>query len=222
MRLIFIHGFLERENIFDKVAPALEGEKIFVNFWSLLDEKPRHDLNINDFAKEVIEKFGIIESDVLIGHSLGGWMAYHIKSYVHCRIVLISSFTDVNKIGAPIRNTRIIYGFVALGLKVLYPFRSLKKMFLLLNYKNTPKELFSQAFDDITKKENHENVINQLKLIFEPVKKIFETPDLRIHAKLDPVVHAPKEKYYEIPGNHLTIYTQPETVIIPILKFLKH
>ena len=226
MRLIFIHGFLERETIFCHIAPALEGEKIFINLWEMLNEKPRSALNVYDFAKEVIEKFEIVESDVLIGHSLGGWIAYHIKSYALCRIILISSFTDIKKIGSPLRNTHIIYGIVGWGLKLLFPFRSLKSIFLLLNYRNAPKDLFSQAFDDITKKENHENVINQLKLIFENADnqnlQPFQVQDLRIHAKRDPIVHAPKEKFYEIPGNHFTIYTQPEKVIVPILNFLKH
>lgn len=221
MRLIFIHGFLERPDIFKKIMPALPGEKIQVDVWEILREKSRPDLNVLDFAKEVAEKFKITNEDVIIGHSNGGWIAYHIKFHVpDCRVIQISSLTNTNRIPAPTKNIKIIAPAILFGLRLLYIFRGFKSFFLRINYKNAPKDLYAQVLDDITVKENHETIVQQLRIIFEPVEKIPVVPDLRLHAKRDTIVRPPKEKYTEIPGDHFTVYTQPETVIAPILKFL--
>jgi len=142
MRLIFIHGFGENEGIFDKIAPALDGEKVFVNIWSILGNAPREGLNVVDFAQELINRFHIQSTDVIIGHSMGGWIAYHIKQHIGCRIVQIGSWTRFNRVISPIRKGSTIYWLVR---KDLYINRFQKWLFSWLKYRKAPSRAIFEA-----------------------------------------------------------------------------
>lgn len=91
MRLIFIPGFGEDPSIFDRIHPHVKGEKIFLNNWVLLGDHPRSELNALLYARELADRFDIKRDDVIIGHSMGGWIAYHIKHLVRCPIIQIGS-----------------------------------------------------------------------------------------------------------------------------------
>src|ERR1700733_9373523 len=87
MRIIFIHGFGENESIFSKVAPFIPGEHTFLNIWELLGNKPLPGINVLVFAKSLVEKYNITQQDVIIGHSMGGWIAWYIKHFTGSPIV---------------------------------------------------------------------------------------------------------------------------------------
>jgi hypothetical protein len=92
--------------------------------------------------------------------------------------------------------------------------------YLWLNYQNAPsRSIFESTFEDLIQ-GNKTNVISQLKLMFEPVPHIATEPELRIHAHKDTVIKYPREVFYEVSGDHFTLYTQPEEVIKPIRAFL--
>ena len=211
-RLIFIHGFGENESIFTKIAPALGGQQVMVDVWQVLGNNPRPNLNIPDFAQELINRFGIGPQDVVIGHSMGGWIAYHIKAHVGCRIVQIGSWTHFDRVISPIRSAKTIEWLVRNGLYI----NRFQKWLFSLAYKNLPSyQIFTEVFEDLVV-GNKENVISQMKLIFEPTAPLSVTPDLRIHAQADKVILPPKEPFHEVPGDHFTLITHPETVIAPI------
>jgi hypothetical protein len=104
MRLIFIPGFHEEAFNFDHLHPLLQGKKLFLNSWKVLPNRSRPELNAALFAKELIQQYGITSTDVVIGHSTGGWIALCIKQQVHCLIVQISSWTDKRKLTMPAIN----------------------------------------------------------------------------------------------------------------------
>jgi Alpha/beta hydrolase family len=217
MRLIFIHGFGENESIFSKIAPELGGQQVFINVWKALGNEERPNLNVIDFSQELVNKFLITPADVVIGHSMGGWIAHHIKHHVGCRIVQIGSWTHFDRLISPIKNGKIIYWLVRNG---LYINRFQKWLFVRLNYRNAPsRSIFENTFEDLIQ-GNKTNVISQLKLMFEPVPHIATEPELRIHAHKDMVIKYPREVFYEVSGDHFTLYTQPEEVIKPIRAFL--
>jgi hypothetical protein len=219
MRIIFIHGFGETENIFDKIAPALPGEHIFINLWEALGNQSRPDLNIVVFAKETIQKYSIGPNDIIVGHSLGGKIAWYIKHFNGNRIVQIASWTSQKKIVMPIKNIRLIYWLTKRG---LFLNRFAKKYFVNAAYKNKPsREIYEQTFDRLST-GNKNCVINQLRLVLEPVKEpVAVAPDLRIHAKKDKVIRCPDESFEEVSGDHFTLWTEPEKVIAPIRCFLE-
>lgn len=217
MKIYFIHGFGENEHIFDKIAPALSYPKIFVNVWEMLGNEPIEGLNVLNFAKVVVEKYNILPEDLVIGHSMGGWIAHHIKHFANCPIVQIGSWTEKDRVIAPTRNPKIVY---FLCRKRLYINDFTLNLFSRL-YKGKPSlEIFRDSFIRLINADN-QAVINQLMLIFEPVEPIQTKPDLRIHAMKDRVIKPPKETFHLVPGDHFTLITHPDTVIEPILEMIR-
>lgn len=217
MRIIFIHGFGENEAIFDKISPAISGEHHFVNVWDLVGDLPRKDLNVLSFAQRLVEKYNITRQDVIIGHSMGGWIAYHIKHLTNSPIVQIGSWTDADRPYSPIKNEKVVYWLVRNGLF----FNPVVKKYLIKKaYEGKPsRQLYEEIFD-LMINGSKENVINQLRLILSPIsEKLTVKPDLRIHARGDMVVRVPREPFHEVPGDHFTLQTHPETIYEPIVAF---
>jgi len=220
MRLILIPGFGEDETIFDKIHDKLPGEKLVLSFWQLLPNVSVKSLNTGLFAMELIERFQINKTDLIIGHSAGGWVALHIKNVVGCGIVQIASWTDESKVIAPVRNWQIIYLLAKTGL-LLNSFmmqRTVKKY-----YQGKPsKEIFLAIFNKLAN-GNRENVLNQLRLVFKPSPgKLSVKSDLVIHARGDKIIRFPDGPVHEVAGDHFSLYTYPEQVYPPIVDFIKH
>ena len=217
MRIIFIPGFAEDELIFSKIAPHLTGEKLILNSWTLLGDKPRVDFNVLVFAKEFIAKHLITDKDILIGHSMGGWIAYHVKHLVRCRIILIASMTNTNRIIPPVTNNQLIYSAIKKGL-VFNKFTTWISSFGMYHH-DYSKGIFLYYAEKL-QSGNTENIINQLKTIVEPVNVTIEVqPDLRIHSKEDPILKPPTEPYYKVGGDHFTLYTHWEQVLVPLQEY---
>lgn len=219
MRLFFIPGFGEDASIFDKITPHLPGEKVFLDPWLLAGDQARPGLTALEYARELTARFGISRQDAVIGHSTGGWVALHIKHLVGCPVVQIASWTDPRKVVTPVSNRHAIYWFVRNGL-YFTPF--MLRLLVWLGYRNKPsEEIFSAVFRRLIA-GNKDNVVNQLRLIFNPVEEaVTAAPDLRIHARADSIVRYPDEPALEVPGDHFTLYTHPEKVYRPIAAFLR-
>ena len=219
MRLIFIPGLGEDEFIFDHLHPFLPGEKLFLSFWKHLPDVPRPELNAARFARALIQQYRITGNDAIIGHSTGGWVALFIKQEVHCPIIHIASWTTTRKVVNPIRNRNLLFFLVRSG---LYFSPLALRWALKTSYAGTPSAgVFEKVFIRLMK-GNKSNVVNQLRLIFNPVKEpLTVVPDLRIHAKADPIVRFPDDPTYEVPGDHFSLYTYPSTVAVPLVQFLK-
>ena len=219
MRIFFIPGFGEDPSIFDKIHPHIPGEKVFIDNWELVEDRARPDLTAWQYASELVNRYEIRPEDVVIGHSMGGWIAYHIKQLVHCPIIQIASWTKERKVVKPIKNQRLIYWAVK---RNIYFNPLIKKLIIWKSYRQSPSaEVFSSVFDRL-RKANKEQVINQLRITLNPESEPeTEQPDLRIHARGDSIVRFPDEPCYEVPGDHFTLWTHPEKVVEPINSFLQ-
>jgi hypothetical protein len=204
MRIIFIHGFGEDETIFSKIAPHIPGEHTFLNVWELLGNTPLPGINVLVFAQTLVEQYSITKQDVIIGHSMGGWITWHIKHFTGSPIVQIASFTYPDRPYSPIKNVKVVYWLIRNGL--LFN-RFMKRLFILKDYKGKPSEkIYEETFDRLIA-GNKENIINQLRLILTPVpEKPAVKPDLRIHAVADTIVRPPQEEFDEVSGDHFTLY----------------
>ncbi|WP_224998661.1 alpha/beta fold hydrolase [Cesiribacter sp. SM1] len=219
MRLLFIPGFGEDPSIFSSIQDHLPGEKVFLDYWELLGKEPRPELNPLLFAEELVEQYGITSHDVVIGHSTGGWVAYYIKHLVNCPIVQIASWTDMDRVVSPVQNRHLIYSFVKRGLY----FNPLVRHYIVWKkYRNKPSAgIFNSVFKRLSREDSYK-VINQMRLIFNPgYVKLKVQPDLRIHAREDSIILFPDQYAVEVPGDHFSLWTYPEEVYSPIVKFLE-
>jgi pimeloyl-ACP methyl ester carboxylesterase len=218
MRLIFIHGFGELPTVFDNIAPYLSGEKIFINVWKELKPVSVSDpINVQTFAQQLIEKYQITANDAVIGHSMGGWIAAHIKQKVGSKAILIASLTDQKKIIVPTHSLSVMR---FLHYNSLYINGFSKKLFSLLVYRKRPSRAFFEETLDRLVSAPKDEVYKQIRILFEPVPALSIVPDIRIHAKADVVLSLPDEPYHLVPGDHFTLVTDPETVWKPIVETL--
>lgn len=220
MRFIFIPGLGEEPSIFDRIESFFPGEKVFVDNWTLLEKIPEKGLNVLSYAGFLIDRYKITKEDVIIGHSMGGWVALHIKHIVGCKILQISSWTNMAKlIKVPLPRT-MIYWFAKRGVGFN---RIVLNTLVCLHYRNKPsRETFISIFERM-RKGNKEVVAKQLMIIFNPVKeRVKATPELRIHAKPDHIVEYPDEYFYEVPGDHFSLATYPQEIYTAVKEFLKN
>lgn len=219
MRLIFIPGFAEDESIFSKITPLITGDKLVLNSWKLLGNERRDDFNVLKFAQEFIATYNITGQDVLIGHSMGGWIAYHVKHLIGCRIIHIASLTNTDRIKPPVFNNGFAYWLIRKRVAFNSFTIRIASLFNLYHHSYS-KEIFMYLANGLIK-GNAENIVNQLKVILNPVDAVITVqPDLRIHAKEDTILKPPVEPYYRVNGDHFMLYTHPEEVAKPIIEFL--
>ncbi len=219
MRFIYIPGLGEEISIFDKIHPHIPGEKVFIENWTLLANVPEKDLTVTVYAEYLIQQFQISNEDVIIGHSMGGWVALAIKQIAGCRVIQISSWTNGKKVTTVPLNRDVMYTVAKQG----WAFNDLSRDVLVwLYYRNKPsRDIFILIFERL-RTGNKQIVTRQLMLIFNPLKQpITVSPDLRIHAKADHIVKYPDEPFIEVPGDHFALYTYPSTVYNPIIQFLQ-
>jgi hypothetical protein len=218
MRIIFIPGFAEDEFAFSKIAPLIAGEQLILNSYKLLGDEQREDFNALKFAQEFIATYKITERDILIGHSMGGWIAYHVKHFVGCRIIHIASLTNTDRIIPPAVNNAAVHWAVRQGLV----FNKLTTSISSLGFyhHDYSKDIFMYCAH-LLEKANTENIVNQLKLLLNPVDAVITIqPDLRIHGKEDNILRPPAEPYHKVSGDHFTLFTHPEEVSVPIIQYL--
>lgn len=220
MCIIYIPGFGEKANIFDKIAPYLRAEtSLFIDNWEMLGNIARKDINVLKYAAELAETYQITSKDVIIGHSMGGWIGLHIKHLTNCGLIQIASWTNPDRVVLLLKNPYMLYFCTKIGLIFN---RFTKQYAVNRGYKDKPSlTVFVETFERL-RKGNKNNIINQLRVILTPVKEeITVIPDMLIHAKADKIIRFPKETCHVVSGDHFTLYTQPEEVYTPILAWLR-
>jgi pimeloyl-ACP methyl ester carboxylesterase len=218
MRLIFIPGFGETQRIFSQIAPQLPGEHLFIENQDLLGSQPMPSLTAIGYARMLIERHHITSADWVIGHSMGGWIAYAIKHLTGCSIVQIASWTDPAKVVLPVKSPAIIYWLVRKG---WYLNRFNKRLLLRLAYRNKPSaQIFSEVFQHLIDSPTN-YVINQLRIILNPLEeRIDGQPEVVIHSEKDTIIRYPDHRVSTVSGDHFTLITHPEEVIKVIRPFL--
>lgn len=219
MRTVYIPGLGEETWIFNNIHQHIPTEKVFIENWTLLAEVPEKGLTVNTYAEFLVKRFQITKEDVIIGHSMGGWIALAIKQITGSRAIQISSWTDGKKVVAVPLYRHLMYLVAKQG----WAFNELSREAIVwLYYRNQPsKKVFVSIFERM-RLGDKEIVAKQLMLIYNsPKPPITVYPDLRIHAKPDHIVKCPDEAFIEVPGDHFSLYTYPETVYNPIAQFLQ-
>lgn len=218
MRVFLIPGFGENESIFEPLHPYLSYETIPVDIWKHLLAFSGKESDVLTFAKYLNQSLQIRPSDLVIGHSMGGWIGLHLKQESGCHLIQIASWTNPQKVILPIQNRKILYFLVRSGLYI----NSLTKNFLLQKfYHNLPSRSIMEATLNRLIQTDKSLVVKQLQLILEPVPSCSVTPDLRIHTRRDPIIRKPDEAFFEVSGDHFALYTHPKEVARGILSYLQ-
>ncbi len=202
-RLILIHGYAEDPTIFDVLLPLLPFDTVLaIGVETEFDRWPaRTPVNACALAVFLAKQYDITADDVIIGHSMGGWIAIHIKAVMGATVVQIASFTDPRKVVSPVQHAGTLRFLANSGLlqtesaidfvKKRYPFAESKALnFRLLDRLMTMRRAY---------------VAWQLSVLFAPVPPLTVSPDLRIHAIADNIVRPPGEAYTEVPGDHFCL-----------------
>lgn len=217
-RILFFPGFLEDARTFETLIPFFQGKYLIeiVHYRHLLDKIHTDSPNIQNFVAEVIDEHRITADDRLIGHSFGGWVIAHIQSKIAMKGVLLSSFTQSDRIiGGSVGFSRLGYRMIRKGI-----FKS--RLFHFLGnerYENSPaKPAVAHCFEIATKWDD----IYHLKVIqlmgHQPDASPIIAP-LRIHSPTDEVIRPPREAYISIGGHHFVHYIHPQEVAAHILAY---
>jgi pimeloyl-ACP methyl ester carboxylesterase len=214
-RLLLLPGYLEDTTVFDTLRPllppaqqvlAIELEPEFAQW------RPLGAVNAVTFARYLIQRYRIGPQDVLIGHSMGGWIAAHMKAQIGATAVLLSSFTDQRKVVARARNPLLLALYAWSGVGRSRWLRERAKRGYLFD---ESRELYGRLADGMARHPRR-YVHRQLQVLFAPVPPLAVLPELRIHSLADNVVLPPDEPFVEIPGDHFAHYYYPELVAAAI------
>ena len=108
-RIILLPGFGEDRRIFRAIMPYFENyNTLIVDYQDLLPNFTIHNIRLEKFVKKLIRTYRITKNDVLIGHSMGGYLAHYIRQRVGCEVCLHSSFTNPKKIKVIVHNKSLI------------------------------------------------------------------------------------------------------------------
>lgn len=208
-RLLLLPGYTEDQRIFATLRPllptfaqvlALELEEEFAHW------HPAGRPTVAALARHLAARYHIGPADVVIGHSMGGWIAAHLKQQTGATAILLSSFTDQAKIVSAIRNPRLL-GFVALT--GLVQNRQINQYFKRRYRYDESRALHAQFVDGMGRLRRR-YVHQQLQVLFAPVPPLTASPELRLHVPTDTVVLPPDEPYVVLPGDHFAHYFYPE------------
>ena len=208
-RLILLPGYTEDQTIFTTLLPllptfgqvlALELEEEFAHW------HPAGRPTVVALAQYLVARHRIGPSDVLIGHSMGGWIAAHLKEQTGATAILLSSFTNQAKIVSGIRHPRLL-GLAALT--GLVQNRAINTYFKRRYRYDESRALHAQFVDGMGRLRRR-YVHQQLQVLFAPVPLLTAPPELRLHSRTDTVVRPPDEPYVELPGDHFAHYFYPQ------------
>lgn len=213
-RLLLLPGYLEDGTIFDTLRPLLPPAQVEVIELvpALAQWRPKGPSSAVTLAQHLAHLHSIGPDDVVVGHSMGGWIAAHIKAETGATAVLLSSFTDQGKVVAASRNPLLLglYAWLGVGRN-----RWLRERAKRQYQFEESRALYAELADGVVH-ISRRHVHRQLQVLFAPVPTLAIQPELRVHALADNVVRPPDEPFLEIPGDHFAHYYHPAPVAAAI------
>lgn len=209
-RLILIHGYVEDPTIFDALVPLLPSTNIVrISVEDEFDRWPvKTPVNAYALAQFLATAYAITADDVVIGHSMGGWVAINLKAVTGATAIQIASYTDQRKPVSPIYNLAVI-GFLAnTGLMQ----SKLALTYVKKKYPFDESRALNYTFLDRLSVMRRAYISWQMSVLFAPVPPLTVSPDLRIHTRTDNIVTPPDEPYTLVPGDHFCLVFHPVEV----------
>ncbi len=207
-RIIFLPGFGEDAYAFDELKVFFTKDALVdVDYRPVLKKFTFPFISPRIFAKNLIKVYKIHPHDKLIGHSMGGYFAYHIREIQGNEICMIGSFSNPAKIRHAVpklpRATSIfnLTGFVK---------SDYVKNYLLSKNKNEEiKKILRKTLDNFDTFSNIE-LAKMNEMCFFPEVHSSKPNPLRLHDIQDRVVEPPDEHYIQIGGGHFLLNIEPK------------
>ncbi|MGI4835653.1 MAG: alpha/beta fold hydrolase [Janthinobacterium lividum] len=218
-RLLLLHGYTESSRIFDPLRPLLPPGLAVVAMElpvALASWRPLGPVNVASVAQRLAEFYQITPPDVVLGHSMGGWLAAYLKQQTGCTAVLLSGFTDQGRVVAATRGLGLLRLVVYSG---LLQSRWLSARFKRHYRRAESRPLYHQLVDD-TRLLSRRHLYQQLQILFAPAPPLRVAPDLRLHAPGDTIVRPPQEFYLPLAGDHFGHYYYPQQVVAALGPYL--
>ncbi len=216
-RIFLLPGFGENEQTFRKLKSYFTNyELVDVDYRPLLALYSISNFTTRAFVNRLIITHKITENDILIGHSIGGNIAYNISQLTNSPTCLLCSFTDPKKVAKEVKVEWIAERFIALtGLRNSFIAKRISN-----KYKNRPshEEMMYVMQNFKSFKKAHLRMVYQFS--HQAPLSTHRPPDLRIHALKDRVVYTPDEPFEEVPGDHFCHILHHQKVAEIILKWL--
>lgn len=217
-RLFLIPGFGEDQQAFRQLAPYLaDFELIYVDHRPVLDKILLFKMSSRRYAKHIAQHYGIRENDKIIGHSMGGYLAFQMREMFGNEICMIGAFSDPAKIIHLVPNLPLMTPIITAS--------GFTKTEMARNYlqKKVAGKQIEQPLLEVL--DNFKTFSNEqlfkLSLLTLEKKRESKLPNpLRIHAKDDSTIRYPYEPYEEVKGGHFCLNLYPEQVYQKMQVFL--
>ncbi len=219
-RYIFIHGYVEDSTVFDNLRPLLpDHEPVLIDLEAEFSRwKPTGNMTVVRVAEYLVKTHNITKDDVLIGHSMGGWISIHVKQLTGCITVQLASWTDQAKLVSPIHSLGVLLFMVKTGIMQGSGFRDYaKKQYPF----DESRAMHRHWVDEKMAKQSRQFVAQQVQILFGKVPPLTVSPDLRIHARPDNIVRPPDEPFAEVSGDHFSLYFHAPVVAEAMKERLK-
>lgn len=217
-RIVLLPGFGEDKRIFRKIAPYLSDyELLHVDYRSVLHRFTPENIELPDFISALHEHYGISQDDILIGHSLGGFISHRLRQQLGCDNCLIASFTNPKKIKLPYNYKKLAKWFTDKGGFTSIPFRQIVR----IKYRNSTALPDLENSLEVFAQYGKQDIYKLIRLIQPRWKGWLDwlrpaptelSPSLILHPQKDSIVAPPDEQHIKLPGNHFSPATHPEIV----------
>lgn len=218
-KIWYLPGFMEGEKASERLFSLLPEEFhcLHADYRPVLNAFPNDKFRVADFVSKLIDYYSISPDDIIIGHSTGGWIAAWVNHLQQNPVILLSAFTDRNKVMAKgVVHRPLLRRFLVKS--GLY-YSSFAKRRIARQYKNMPSReavsVFLRSYDTF----NKDYVLKMLNIIASKEKPEYKEI-LRLHGLEDRILAVPDEPFTEIPGDHFSLYTYPIEVVKPIAEAL--
>lgn len=217
-RIFLLPGYGEDHRAFRQLAPYLDSfDLIPVDFRTVLGKLSVFSMSSEKFAKLLVSHYHIRDKDLLVGHSMGGYISFQIRELQGNSIAMIGSFSDPGKIVHLVPDWPILTPvFAGTGFSKTQAAKD------FLRKKVAGKEFehaMMEVVDNFRTFRNEE--LLKLSLLTLEKKPTSQLPNpLRIHADNDRTVRPPDEIYHKVDGGHFCLNLYPEQVFNAMETFL--
>lgn len=216
-KIFFFPGFVQDARAFEALMLSLqdEFELVGVDYLPVFPFVETKTADIRDFSKRLVDLYQIEESDLLVGHSFGGWVAANVQQFTGSPVLQLASFTN------PRKPVVVRLGLQAVG-ELLMRMGAFK--WRIVQYVGRFRHRNTAAYPavlnalEVMKNWQDEDLIKVTRLIVNQPAVIPKGKLLRIHSDRDEVVFPPDETHICLPDATHAIHVSHAGMLASIIK----